>query len=294
VIAIVALRLGIGLHFYHEGATKLQDPKPFSAGFLGNAKGPLAPYYKRMVWDADGLYRLNYDATARHWDDYRNRVVAHYGFDEKQSAETKATLDNYLRRYIYLLNDKEADLKQYYDELKRRDEYAKIPSRSLASLQTHDARIAEDRNKLVQPVLATVDKMNVGLEKDLNALATTEQYHQHGRLELDKVGRRPFDSAFMDRWIPYFDLAVGVCLILGLFTRVAAIAGGLFLLSVCLSQWPWADGAIPIYYQAIEMLAMFLLAAIGAGQFAGIDFLISSVRYWCCPPKSQPAQGVKR
>jgi uncharacterized membrane protein YphA (DoxX/SURF4 family) len=169
-----------------------------------------------------------------------------------------------------------------------------VPSRSLASLRAHDARIAEDRNKLVQPVLATVDKMNSGLETDLNALATTKQYQAHGRLEIGKVGSRAFDSVFVDRWIPYFDLAVGVCLILGLMTRVAAIAGGLFLLSVCLSQWPWAEGAVPIYYQAIEMLAMFLLAAIGAGQFAGIDFLISSVWNWCCPPKSQPAQGVKR
>jgi uncharacterized membrane protein YphA (DoxX/SURF4 family) len=290
----VALRLGIGLHFYLEGATKLQNSKPFSAGFLGNAKGPLAPYYKRMVWDADGLYRLNYDATARHWDDYRNRVVAHYRFDEKQAAEAKTTLDNYLRRYIYLLNDKEADLKQYHDELKRRDDYAKVPSRSLASLQAHDARIAEDRNKLVQPVLATVDRMWGALENDLNDLATTEQYEQQGRLEIGKVGRRPFDSVFVDRWIPYFDLTVGICLILGLFTRVASIAGAMFLASVCISQWPWAEGAIPIYYQAIEMLAMLLLAAIGAGQFAGIDFLISSVRYWCCPPKTQTVQGVKR
>ena len=62
----MVLRVGIGLHFYLEGATKLHDPKPFSAGFLGSAKGPFAPNYKRMVWDADGLFRFNYDATARH------------------------------------------------------------------------------------------------------------------------------------------------------------------------------------------------------------------------------------
>ena len=55
---VALLRIGIGVHFLAEGVTKLENPKPFSAGFFGNAKGPLASLYKNMVWDADGLYRL--------------------------------------------------------------------------------------------------------------------------------------------------------------------------------------------------------------------------------------------
>ena len=35
-----------------------------------------------------------------------------------------------------------------------------------------------------------------------------------------------------------------------------------------------APGAMPIYYQAIEMLALFALAAIGAGQVFGFDALL--------------------
>ena len=37
-----------------------------------------------MVWDADGLFRLDVKTTLAEWDAYRNRVVNHYGFDEKQ------------------------------------------------------------------------------------------------------------------------------------------------------------------------------------------------------------------
>jgi uncharacterized membrane protein YphA (DoxX/SURF4 family) len=291
-VAIVALRVGIGLHFYLEGAAKLRDPKPFSAGFLGNAKGPLAPAYKRMVWDADGLYRLNYDHTYAQWDAFRNRVAAHYQFDQSQAARGSAIFNEYLRRYVYLLDVKKEDLNQYYAELKRRDGNAGDPSRALTSFQAHDARIAQERAQLAQPVLAAIDKMWNDLETNLNALATQEQYQRHGRVYIGKVGRRPLDSEFVDSVIPYFDMVVGACLILGLFTRPAAIAGGLFLASVCLSQWPLAPGAAPIYAQAIEMLALFFLAAVGAGQYAGLDFILSSLWRISRSPRPAPQRGV--
>ena len=186
-------------------------------------------------------------------------------------------------------------------ELKRRDANAADPTRSLGSLQAHDARIALERSQLAVPVLATIDKLWKDLDNDLNAIATEEQYKRHGRLRIGHVGRRPFDSVFMDGWVPYFDMAVGACLILGLFTRPAALAGGLFLLSVCLSQWPLAAGAAAIYYQAVEMLALFALAAIGAGQYAGLDFLLGGLYRMCCGRKpaatSRSAaanQGAKR
>lgn len=287
--------MGVGLHFYLEGVAKLRDPKPFSAGFLGNAKGPLAPYYKQMVWDADGLYRLNYNFTQPQWDDYRNRITAHYGFDQAQAAQATEIFNAYTRRYASLLAEKQDDLTQYYAELARRDTNAADPSRSLGSFQAHDARIAQERTQLAAPVLATIDKLWKDFENDLNALASDAQYKRHGRLPIGKVGRRAFDSVFVDQWIPYFDIAVGACLILGLFTRPAALAGGLFLLSVCLSQWPLAAGAAPTYYQAVEMLAMFALAAIGAGKYAGLDFLFGGCWRWCCGGKQSSAnQGAKR
>ncbi len=71
---------------------------------------------------------------------------------------------------------------------------------------------------------------------------------------------------------------VGVLLIIGLFTRVAALAGAGFLFSIILTQWPGAPGALPVYYQTIEMLGMLVLAAMAAGQFAGLDYVLYS--YW--------------
>jgi uncharacterized membrane protein YphA (DoxX/SURF4 family) len=289
-LAIAVLRVGIGVHFFSEGLTKLRDDRPFSAPFFGNAKGPLAPYYKRLVWDADGLYRLDANGTKLMWDDYRNRVVARYQFDEAQRARAEQILQAHRDRLDYAIGSRAGDVNQYYAELKRRDANAADPTRSLASLRAHDARIAQERTQLIAPVLADIDGLWKGLEDSLNNLATTEQRQGRGRLAIGKIGRQPVDSVFLDFVIPYFDMAVGLCLILGLFTRPAAAAGGLFLATVCLSQWPGAEGAVPIYSQSVEMLALFALAAIGAGQFAGLDYFLSAARRLCCPPKAAGAK----
>ena len=83
---------------------------------------------------------------------------------------------------------------------------------------------------------------------------------------------------------------VGVCLLLGLFTRTASLVGALFLLSVMLSQPPWVAGAmspVPYYYQLVEFAALLFLAAVGAGKWAGLDFIIQGL--WA---RRRGAQGA--
>ena len=286
VVAIVLLRVGIGVHFLSEGWSKIENPKPFSGGFFSNAKGPLAPFYKNLVWDADGLFRLqSADETLAEWDAYRNRIVNHYGFDEKQQKAAADTVKRYEGRLKAFLGSKTETIDEYRQWLDRRAANAKDKTRELASLQTHDARIAGETKKLWAELVPPIDRLWKDLENDLNAIATDEQWSRHGRLSIGKPGRSLVDSETMDRIVPWFDVAVGACLILGLLTRPAAILGAAFLASVCLSQWPLSPGAIPIYNQAIEMLALLVLAAVGAGQFFGIDYIFGGVRAICCPPK---------
>ena len=104
VISLVALRLGIGWHFFQEGAAKIPDPSWTAAYFFTGSKGPLKPLFESMVWDVDGRVRLNYveteggwpaidlDQTTQIWDQYRVQVGEHYGFDEKQKAEAAESL----------------------------------------------------------------------------------------------------------------------------------------------------------------------------------------------------------
>jgi uncharacterized membrane protein YphA (DoxX/SURF4 family) len=123
--------------------------------------------------------------------------------------------------------------------------------------------------------------MWVGYSEELNAIANDEQKNA-GTLAISKPARRFLDTETINVIIPYFDAIVGALLILGLFTRLAALAGAGFLFSIVLTQWPGAPGALPVYYQAIEMLAMLVLAATAAGRFAGLDFVLHSLFKRCC------------
>lgn len=287
--AIVLLRVGIGVHFFAEGAGKLADPKPFSGPFFGAAKGPLASVYKGIVWDPDGLARLDFETAESDWDAFRTRLVGHYSFDEKQTKRADAVFKDYLDRLRVFLGSNSEKIEEYFLRLERRDKNAVDPMRHLASLQAQDTKIQAELLKMRGELLPTIDGLWRDYENDLNAIATQEQWDQHGRLALGKPGRATFDSLTMDAIVPYFNLIIGVCLILGLFTRVAALAGAAFLASVCAAQWPGSLGAIPIYYQAVEMLALLVLAAIGAGRFLGIDYLLGGLKAICCPPKKEGA-----
>lgn len=287
--AIVLLRVGIGFHFLSEGLTKLENPKPFSAGFFGNAKGPLAPLYKNLVWDADGLYRLDLETTLANWQEYREKIASHYGFDEKQQKTAADTVKRYEGRIKQFFVAKSETIDEYRQWLERRDKNAKDPARRLASLQAHDARIAGEMRKLYVELVPPIDRVWKDLDNDLNSIATDEQWRARGRLAVSKPGRTAIDSEAMDRVVPWFDTVIGACLILGLLTRPAAILGALFLASICASQWPLSPGAAPIYNQAVEMLALLALAAIGAGRFVGLDAFCCPLKTMCSAPKQQAA-----
>lgn len=277
---MVALRVGIGLHFYLEGTTKLREQKPFSGQFFGAAKGPLAPVYQGLVWDPDGRERLDPRgaATKNHWEDYGVRVANHFHFDEKQKAAADKLIKDHLKRMGTFLGSNRDEIELYFAHLDRRDKNLDDPRRpNLSAFKAHDARITAERVKDQGTLVADVDKIWKYVENDLNALATPEQMTRHGRLPIGKLGQRFGDSETMDAIVPYFDTIIGLLLIIGLFTRVASVAGALFLLSVCASQWP-GYGGIPIYYQFVEMLALLMLAAIGAGQFYGLDYVLSGLR----------------
>jgi thiosulfate dehydrogenase [quinone] large subunit len=65
------------------------------------------------------------------------------------------------------------------------------------------------------------------------------------------------------------ELAIGVCLILGLATRFAAICGALMMGLFFLATWDFAYG---IVNQQLTYLVVFLaIAGIGAGKYYGLD-----------------------
>ena len=58
LVAIVALRVGIGWHFFMEGSHKVKSGSFSSEGFLKSSEGRLAGMFRGLIWDYDGNIRL--------------------------------------------------------------------------------------------------------------------------------------------------------------------------------------------------------------------------------------------
>ena len=87
-------------------------------------------------------------------------------------------------------------------------------------------------------------------------------------------------------------IGVGVCLLLGLFTRLACVAGMVFLASVMLTQLPWVPGALAdkFYYQLVEFMALLTLLVSGPWRLPSLDGLLRGLWCMCCGSKGATEQ----
>jgi uncharacterized membrane protein YphA (DoxX/SURF4 family) len=88
----------------------------------------------------------------------------------------------------------------------------------------------------------------------------------------------------LDLLVSYGTLAIGACLLLGLFTRLASLGGAAFLLMLYMAMppFPWFPDpprALEGHYlfvskNTIEMFALLALATTSSGRWAGLDGLV--------------------
>lgn len=287
----------VGAHFFHEGYTKWRDPKPFSAPVFAAAKGPFADFYHSFVWDPDGRGRLDETETYRIWGvsfpekkdkpefngGYLFRATRHFGFGEAEVNEAGGMVLARVKQYRAALEQWEPEIREYKFGLQRREQNDADASRELASLKKHDARIATELTAKRMPWQSEIDKIWAGLERDINDLADRSGLASRGYLKLtERPGQRLMDTSTLDRYVPYFDMTLGVLLVVGLFTRLAASLAAAFLATIIVSQWPFSPDSMATGYQQVEMCSLLVLATIGAGKYAGLDALLGGCCTWCC------------
>jgi uncharacterized membrane protein YphA (DoxX/SURF4 family) len=151
-------------------------------------------------------------------------------------------------------------------------------AQDVESIRKQVKELREKRRKKVREWSGEVNAIWDSLELSINGLAVSTQ-----RDKPHVFIHRPHDqSGAAIKWIntivPWFDLIVGVMLLVGLFPRVAALAGALFLASVIATQPPWIPGATPVWPQAIEMLALFVLSSNMAAAIPGLGWLFSKAK----------------
>ena len=144
-------------------------------------------------------------------------------------------------------------------------------------------RLYEEQQKLRAEAnvwLSDFDKWEGEYHKALWNLLTAEQ-RQMGALPLPWTLTDLINFA-----VTYGLTAIGLCLLLGLFTRPAALAGGLFMFSVVLTQPAWptiyppdpavVGHALLINKDFVEMIALFTLAMTAVGRWGGLDYFVEN------------------
>jgi uncharacterized membrane protein YphA (DoxX/SURF4 family) len=327
MVMLVCLRVATGWHFFKEGMSHRFDPNWSSAGFLQQAKGPLASRYQAVLpkfhdWDRlilaplvdngpaaaeggedapaakdakapeesakpavyeDWLKQVNSD-----WKSELDAIATSYNLNSDQQKQAAELLTQASKQMEDLMKGSKQSV-GYGDDIRLYRQLAYRAQMMQAVPGGGEIPFVKNRAVVVQknPVgeaglsgtAAVIGSTPAEWKSDAQGVETL--YHKRlAELLSDEQrarGEFPSDSAKLhkiDRAMPLFLMAVGGCLIVGLFTRLAASAGALFLLSVVCSQAPWVAGTIDMYFYIVEMLALMTLATTTVGRWAGLDYFI--------------------
>jgi uncharacterized membrane protein YphA (DoxX/SURF4 family) len=326
MVMLVCLRVATGWHFFKEGMSHRFEPNWSSAGFLQQAKGPLAMHYQAVLpkfhdWDRLILAPLVDNGAAT-----ENADEATAGKDAKASDKTRkpAAYDDWLKQFNSDWKSELESFTAFYNlDSEQQKQAADLQKQSATQMEElmkgskgsvgygDDIRLYRQlayRAQMMQAVpgggeipfvknRAVVVQKNpvgeVGLSGTAAVISSTPAEWKsdaqgieslyHKRLadlltdEQRARGELPSDSTKLhkiDKAMPWFLMAVGGCLVVGLFTRLAASAGALFLLSIVCSQPPWISGTIDTYYQVVEMFALLALVTTNVGRWAGLDYFL--------------------
>jgi uncharacterized membrane protein YphA (DoxX/SURF4 family) len=245
------------------------------------------------------------------WDQYLARFIEHYKLegDQRRLAEGKMTQakDQAVRwllgqtgvrevEHSYgpqaAVQVKETPAQRLQDYRQKVHELRDIMKEKLLLFgrdveKRHLATLKADVNRMRSELLADLEKP---MQETLQSVLTEEQ-KKMGPITI------PVSSHWWEQgrlgWIDaltrYGLTAVGACLLLGLFTRSACLAGAAFLLLFYLAMpaLPWlpesprAEGHyVFINKNIIEMLALLTLATTRSGCWAGLDGLLYCLAPW--------------
>jgi uncharacterized membrane protein YphA (DoxX/SURF4 family) len=297
---LVLLRIAIGWHFLYEGTQKIlstpwgktsvlarvfpvpEGPTFSSEGYLRAATGPLAPKFRSLVPDVDSRQKLAPEIIKARLAVEAKQVALHYGFDAAQKEQAAKALDRSLGDVDDWFKSTEnlEKVKKYLDELAEIEAVEANPN-ALSYERSNawaDRKVAEtDRKDLVK----TVDSWTDALRDSLTTLAKKDpkRFEVAGPYQPEA----PWTSlAVIDLLTMWGLSAVGLCLILGLFTPLAALGAAGYLVGFYLSMPPWPglpEGITEGHYRyvnknLIEMIACLVLASTPNGLWIGFDALL--------------------
>jgi len=243
------------VYVHHEVVKAAPDPESDRFSSLAYLQGSM---FRAMVPDIDGLNRLTIPAVHQRIDSRFHEIVKHYAFTPEQQQKLAAARDSIKTAVAKLMEDPsfQTRLTDYKQMRARHEKVTTAFSRE---------RVDSDLKKLdviAAEMLALVNEPLSQLAFEAQSLATAAQ------LGRGPVPEPPAITHRIDFAIEWALVAIGLCLMLGLLTRSAALAaaGILAMFYFASPPWPGMPGAtmaghyMYIDRNLIEMIAALVLA----------------------------------
>ncbi len=214
------------------------------------------------------------------WQDLQRAVVRKYAPSDQQKLEIEQLVHRYRQSAEDYVADAQPDIEAYFGSLARWEDRKYGPNNGA---HHQKKRLWEEMMTLraeARGWLGDLDTMERGLHDGLWDVLEEGQ-RKRGFLP---VGWTVTD--FLDFSVTWGLTAIGACLILGLFTRPAALGGAVFLVFVLLTQPPWPSiyppapevvgHALVVDKNFVEMMALILLASTAVGRWGGLDYFVEN------------------
>ncbi|MGJ5816702.1 hypothetical protein [Paludibaculum fermentans] len=282
----------------HEEVLKLateQEGEQFSSlPFLQASAGPFRSLFRGLVPDMDGLERLTEVALKQRMDDRYGEILRHFSeagkpFTADQQKRLAAVRDTVKAAAVETVTAPWFQVRLADYRLLRQ----RVAAAETNAPFTRERRDA-DRKKL--DVIA--GELLSYLNEPLSEMAVQTQ----GIATVDQLGAgplpRPGDTAaWVDRAIKTSLTVIGILLMLGLFTPIAACAAAAQLAVFYLASPPWpglpamsvAGHYLFVDRNLIEAFAALVIATTATGRWAGLDFYLAR---WFRAVKTQHPEAV--
>jgi uncharacterized membrane protein YphA (DoxX/SURF4 family) len=320
VAALVVLRLSLGCHFLYEGVWKIKHGDEFTAEpFLTQAKGPISGVFYAMVPDQYGRQRLaletrkdkagnSYDCVdsepfVERYRDIRQNLIVYLDpgppageeakkVFEKFKIESQQTLDRFKESLDKYLSDKDnvEAMKAYFQSLDRFESDPEIRQDSSFQQERRWNRMMELRGE----AKVWINELQDREQAYVAALREVMSDDQRAKVTTLPGGWKPWTWSQMQLInfaVTYGITAIGLCLMLGFFTRLSALGGAAFMCFVVMTQPAWPliyppdlpqlGHALLINKDFIEMTALLVVASSAVGRWGGLDYF---VHVWIVEP----------
>ena len=291
-----------------------EGPAFSSEEYLRAANGPFAPYFRNLIPDVDSKDKLDLARMKDFWITERDRIGNYYGFTQDQFSDADKIVHD--REKVadewFQAPENREKVKKYLDELAEVEAVERDPKAldyQRENAQKDRRTVETQRKDLVKEIDPWTSILRDGIVKigeagldekaagagpkpaepiqpppkaqDQPATKSPDAKPGEGGSRRIAAYAPPMDQLQkLDRLTMYGLSAIGLCLMLGLFTPLAALGGAAMLLNFYLSMPPFPglpeSPKLEGHYRfvnknLVEMFACLALASTPSGLWIGID-----------------------